>query len=63
MTLAEDLIKGAKAAADHTGLTEKQIYHLVEKGSLPVIRRGTRVLYFRKSQLDAAFTAEAVAAE
>jgi excisionase family DNA binding protein len=62
MPLADDLIKGAKAAAEYTGLTEKQIYHLVEKGTLPVTRVGTRVLYFRKSALDAAFNPQPIAA-
>ena len=59
MPLADDLIQGAKGAAEYTGLSEKQIYHLAEKGSLPVIRLGTRVLYFRKSDLDAAFSVAA----
>lgn len=59
MALADDLIKGAKAAADYTGLNEREIYHLVEKDALPVIRLGTRVLYFRKSDLDAAFSVAA----
>lgn len=62
MPLSDDLIKGAKAAAEHTGLTEKQIYHLVEKGGLPVIRLGTRVLYFRKSDLELAFSTRPIAA-
>ena len=59
MALAEDLIKGAKAAADYTGLSERQIYHLVEKDALPVIRLRARILFFRKSDLDAAFRAAA----
>jgi hypothetical protein len=59
MDLAEDLIKGAKAAAGYTGLTERQIYHLVENDALPVIRLRTRVLFFRKSDLDAAFSVAA----
>lgn len=59
MTLADDLIKGAKAAADYTGLTQRQIYHLVEIDALPVIRLRARVLFFRKSDLDAAFSVAA----
>jgi excisionase family DNA binding protein len=55
-TLADDLLKGARAAAQYVGLPEKQIYYLVEKGALPVKRLGTRVLYFRKSDLDRAFS-------
>jgi excisionase family DNA binding protein len=55
-TLADDLLKGARAAAAYVGLPEKQIYYLAEKGGLPVVRLGTRVLYFRKSDLDRAFS-------
>lgn len=52
--LSEDLIVGAIAAAKYAGLKARVIYHLVEKGHLPVIRKGKR-LYFRKSDLEAAF--------
>lgn len=55
--LSEDLIVGAIAAAKYAGLTSRIIYHLVEKGHLPVIRKGKR-LYFRKSDLEAAFRSE-----
>ncbi|MDJ0979250.1 MAG: helix-turn-helix domain-containing protein [Erythrobacter sp.] len=57
--LADDLLSGAKAAADYTGETPRAIYNMTEKGLLPVIRKG-RKLYFRKSELDAAFRSEAV---
>ncbi len=53
-----DLIKGAKAAADFCGLPPRTIYHMVENGNLPVIRKGKRTLFFRKSELDAAFRSE-----
>ena len=56
--LSEDLIAGAKAAAAFTGLSERAIYHLVEARQLPVIRKG-RKLYFRRSELMAAFSSEA----
>lgn len=56
--LNADLIHGAKAAANYCGLPARTIYHLVEKGELPVIRKG-RVLFFRKSELEAAFRSEA----
>jgi len=56
--LSHDLIAGAKAAAAFTGLTERQIYHMTEQGHLPVIRKGKK-LFFRRSSLEAAFTAEA----
>ena len=58
MTLAEDLIAGAGAAAQYVGLTQRAIYHLAESGELPVIRKGRR-LYFRKSELERAFSAPA----
>ena len=51
MTL--DLISGAAAAARFTGLTTRQIYHLVEKGQIPALRLGSR-LYFRRFELDCA---------
>ena len=56
--LASDLLAGATAAANYAGLPARAIYHLVETGHLPVIRKGRR-LYFRKSELDAAFTSSA----
>lgn len=56
--LRDDLLAGAKAAAEYTGETPRSIYHLTESGLLPVIRKG-RKLYFRKSELEAAFRSEA----
>lgn len=56
--LSLDLIAGATAAASYVGLKPRAIYHLVEHGRLPVIRKGKR-LYFRKSELEAAFRSEA----
>lgn len=55
--LADDLIKGASSAAAHLGphFTARAVYHMVEAHQLPVIRKG-RTLYFRKSDLDQAFT-------
>jgi excisionase family DNA binding protein len=55
--LADDLIAGAKGAAGYSGLTERTIYHLVETKRLPVTKMGGR-LYFRKSELEKAFSAE-----
>lgn len=54
--LANDLIKGAKAVEVETGgtITARQVYHMVENGHLPVIRKG-RAMYFRRSELEAAF--------
>lgn len=58
--LGSDLIKGAKGVeADTNGIiTARQVYHLVERGLIPVIRKG-RSMYFRRSELEAAFRAEA----
>lgn len=58
--LNEDLIAGAKAAAEYCGLTPRQFYHMVYRGDLPVIRKG-RAMFFRKSELDAAFRSDAPA--
>lgn len=56
--LSEDLVMGAKGAATYSGLTQRQVYHMVERGVLPVIRKG-RTMFFRKSELEAAFRSEA----
>jgi len=56
--LNADLLSGAKAAADYMGQPVRAVYHLTEKGHLPVIRKGRR-LYFRKSELEAAFRSDA----
>lgn len=53
--LKDDIIVGARAAAEHCGLSQRWIYSMVERGELPVIRRG-RNLLFRKSELEAALT-------
>jgi excisionase family DNA binding protein len=55
VNLSSDLIAGADAAAQFTGLTARAIYHLVDRGQLPVTRLGRR-LYFRKSELTSAFS-------
>ena len=56
--LKDDLLKGARGASEYSGETERSIYHMVERGLLPVIRKG-RTLYFRKSELEAAFRSDA----
>ena len=58
MLLAQDLLGGAKAAAEYLGETERAVYNMAEKGHLPCIKKG-RKLYFRKSELDAAFRSDA----
>ncbi|WP_298196574.1 helix-turn-helix domain-containing protein [Novosphingobium sp.] len=57
--LANDLLRGASAAAAFLGVQPRTIYHLVEIGQLPCIRKGSRTLFFRKSELEAAFRSEA----
>ncbi len=54
--LLADLIKGAKGVEAETDgrIKARQIYHMVENGHLPVIRKG-RSMYFRRSELEAAF--------
>lgn len=55
--LSSDLIRGADGAASYTGLPRRSIYHMVETGVLPVIRKN-RSLFFRKSELEAAFRSD-----
>ena len=52
--MKDDLLPGAASAANFLGLTRRQVYRLAEDGYLPVIRKG-RSLFFRKSELQAAF--------
>lgn len=56
--LKDDLVNGAGAAADYVGLPRRMIYNMTERGLLPVIRKGRR-LFYRKSELEAAFRSEA----
>lgn len=56
--LANDLLPGANAAAAYLGLSARAVYHLVEAQQLPHIRKGKK-LYFRRSELDRAFSSEA----
>ena len=62
-TLKDDLLKGAAAAADYLGpaFNRNAIYYMARAGTLPAIRRGSQ-LFFRKSDLDRAFTAEQMVA-
>lgn len=55
--LADDLIKGARAAATYLGVSERSVYHMAEHKQIPAIRRG-RILFFRKSELDEAFAGQ-----
>lgn len=56
--LNEDIVRGARGAAEFVGIPTRQIYHLVEGGHLPVIRMG-KTLFFRKSELEAVFRSPA----
>jgi excisionase family DNA binding protein len=56
--LKDDIIVGAKAAGAHCGLSPRFIYSMVERGELPVIRSGKRLL-FRKSEIERALSSEA----
>ena len=58
--LSSDLLSGAKAAANYIGESPRAVYHMADKGLLPCIRKG-RKLYFRKSELEAAFRSDVAA--
>lgn len=45
-----DVLKGAKAAAEATGLTPREIFYLVERQYVPFRRIG-RQLYFSRAAL------------
>ena len=51
-----DLIDGAAEASKFTGLSRRKIYRLTELGHLPVVRKGRR-LFYRRSELEKAFSA------
>ncbi len=57
MQLRADLLNGANQAAQFTGLSARTIYHLVEAGSIPFHRKGSR-LFFRKSELEISFRSD-----
>jgi hypothetical protein len=57
-SLADDLLPGAKAIAEYTGFTERQVYHQHETGALPVKKMG-RLLIGSKTVLRRFFVGEA----
>lgn len=59
--LKGDVIVGAKAAAEFCGLTPRFIYGMVERGDLPAIKTGKRLI-FRRSELERALSGSAEAA-
>ena len=56
--LANELCRGARAIADETGMTERQVYHAFERGYLPIKRVGGALVALR-SELRRAFSSEA----
>lgn len=61
--LATDLIHGAAGAATYLGVPRNLVYKLVASGDLPVIRMGPKkgAMFFRKSELDRAFSSAGAA--
>ena len=55
--LADDLLKGAEAAAEYLGINARTVYRMAETNEIPVIRKGG-LLFFRKSELDASFLSD-----
>jgi hypothetical protein len=47
--LADDLLRGVRANAEFSGLTEREIYHLAPQGKLPLFKLGDRIWCGRKS--------------
>ena len=58
MMLADDLLFGAKAISDETGIPPRQIYRLAELKELPIFKLGGQ-LAARRSELQAKLTAAA----
>ena len=48
--LADDLLVGGEAIADFIGWNRRRVFHLAEKGELPIFKIGG-VLHARKSTL------------
>lgn len=58
--LADDLLPGVKAIAQHIGEPEKRVFYMLEKGQIPGRRVGRR-WYSTRSALAKAFSVEVVA--
>jgi excisionase family DNA binding protein len=58
--LKSDLIVGADGAAQYIGISRRMVYRLVEEGHIPAVHKGRR-LYFRRSELDLAFSTQEAA--
>lgn len=50
-TFQNDLLDGANAIGQFLGLTNRQVYHAVESGKLPVVRLGTKIMARRSTLL------------
>lgn len=61
MTLADDVLMGAKAIADETGIKVRQVYRLAELDLIPTFKIGG-TLAARRSELRKRFSAEREAA-
>lgn len=58
MTLADDVLIGAKAIADETGIKVRQVYRLAELGSIPTFKIGGTIAA-RRSELQRRLSGEA----
>jgi hypothetical protein len=54
--LADDLLWGAAAIADHIRRDIRQTYYLIAARKIPAKKLGARVIVARKSELDRALT-------
>lgn len=57
IVLKNDLLLGVKAAAGYTGLSERSIYHMIDRKKIPHGRVGVRI-FFRRSELDIYFSSK-----
>lgn len=58
MPIADDVLIGAKAIADETGIKVRQVYRLAELGGIPTFKLGG-TLAARRSELQQALSAKA----
>ena len=56
--LNDDLLSGGAAIAAYIGQSERATWHMIYSGELPIVRKG-RKIFARKSELEAAFRADA----
>ena len=58
--LVEDLLPDAASAAAFIGVSRRRVFQLVASGHIPAVRKGRR-LYFRRSELERAFSSTEIA--